>query len=625
MSDRKAELERKRKKLEEIRRNREEKKRVEAGKAAKSTEGGPSLYTESDLDRKRREADELLKDIDLAGIKATVTAQTPPQKTVSSNSPQQQTSAGSPIRTVSRPVVKLAKSTLNQTNIPPKETVVYSKETQTPVVQHSTESDEEPVTNDNEFKEPEKPDIKEPEKNEEDEQKEENPVIVELSEDQKEKILSSSEFQYFFDRASRIIERAICETDVTFDYGKTEDVEGDSQNLISISVNREFIDEKWSRHRVVTSLDWSPQYPELLVASYSNNEDAPREPDGAALIWNINYKKTSPEYIFHCQSGVMSTRFARFHPNLIVGGTYCGQIVLWDNRSNKQTPVQRTPLSSTAHTHPVYCVNVVGTQNAHNLISVSTNGKMCSWSLEMLSQPQESIELHDKQSKTVAVTSMSFLAGDVNNFVVGSEDGMVYTACRHGSKAGIIDSFEGTPGHLGNQGHQGPVTGIDTHSAFGQIDFSQLFVTSSFDWTVKLWSHRSKQPLYSFENSGDYVYDVQWSPIHPAVFASVNGLGRLDLWNLNNDTEVPTASSTIDSSGSLNRCRWTQTGNHIAAGDDDGRVYFFDVGEQLATPRSDEWSRFQHTLLDLQTNNSSQAMDSTPPTARHLSPLKISH
>lgn len=112
------------------------------------------------------------------------------------------------------------------------------------------------------------------------------------------------------------------------------------------------------------------------------------------------------------------------------------------------------------------------------------------------------------------------------------------------------------------------------------------------------------------------------------MFASVNGLGRLDLWNLNNDTEVfifpplspiymslclfhlafasyvvdreklgkpntvdnrvfvsftlfqvPTASSTIESSGSLSRCRWTHTGNHIAAGDDNGRVYFFDVGE----------------------------------------------
>ena len=42
--------------------------------------------------------------------------------------------------------------------------------------------------------------------------------------------------------------------------------------------------------------------------------------------------------------------FAKFHPNLIVGGTYSGQIVLWDNRSSKKTPVQRTPLSATAHT-----------------------------------------------------------------------------------------------------------------------------------------------------------------------------------------------------------------------------------------------------------------------------------
>ncbi|CAB3990069.1 cytoplasmic dynein 1 intermediate chain 2 isoform X5, partial [Paramuricea clavata] len=523
-----------------------------------------------------------------------------------------------------RPVQKLSISTLNQTNIPPKEVVAYNKETQTPVIQKSTESDEEPSTSDQNKKETEE--IQETVKDEAEEQKEKTPVIVEMSEEQKEKILSSPEFQHFLDRTSRIIERAIYEKDVTFDYGKTEDVEGDSQMFDNIALNREFYDEKWSKNRVVTSLDWSTQYPELLVTSYYKNEDAPREPDGVVLIWNINYKKTTPEYTFHCQSGVMSTMFARFHPNLIVGGTYCGQIVLWDNRSNKQTPVQRTPLSAKAHTHPVYCVNVVGTQNAHNLISVSTNGRMCSWSLEMLSQPQESIELHDKQSKSVAVTSMSFLAGDVNNFVVGSEDGMVYTACRHGSKAGIIDSFEGTAGQLGTQGHQGPITGVDTHSAFGQIDFSHLFVTSSFDWTVKLWSHRSKQPLYSFEDSGDYVYDVQWSPIHPAVFATVNGLGRLDLWNLNNDTEIPTANTTIETSGSLNRCRWTQNGNHIVTGDDDGHVYFFDVGEQLATPRSDEWSRFQRTLYDLESSQSSnQTVDVAPPLARHISPLKVAH
>lgn len=77
--------------------------------------------------------------------------------------------------------------------------------------------------------------------------------------------------------------------------------------------------------------------------------------------------------------------------------------------------------------HPVYCLSVVGSQNAHNLISVSTDGRMCSWSLDMLSQPQETLELQHRQSKAVAVTCMAFPHGDVNNFVLGSEDGNIYT------------------------------------------------------------------------------------------------------------------------------------------------------------------------------------------------------
>ncbi|KTG02801.1 hypothetical protein cypCar_00012866 [Cyprinus carpio] len=267
------------------------------------------------------------------------------------------------------------------------------------------------------------------------EKQDEEAAPHELTEEEKLQILHSEEFMEFFDHSTRIMERALSEhVDVFFDYSgrDMEEKEGEMQAGAKLSLNRKFVDDRWSRQRVVTCLDWSPQYPELLVASYNNNEEAPHEPDGVALVWNMKYKKTTPEYVFHCQSAVMSAAFAKFHPNLVVGGTYSGQIVLWDNRSNRRTPVQRTPLSAAAHTHPVYCVNVVGTQNAHNLISISTDGKMCSWSLDMLSQPQDSMELVFKQSKSAAVTSMSFPLGDVNNFVVGSEDGSVYTACRHG-------------------------------------------------------------------------------------------------------------------------------------------------------------------------------------------------
>ena len=43
------------------------------------------------------------------------------------------------------------------------------------------------------------------------------------------------------------------------------------------------------------------QYPELLVSSYNENEAAPQDPGGVALVWNMKYSKTSPEYVFHNQ------------------------------------------------------------------------------------------------------------------------------------------------------------------------------------------------------------------------------------------------------------------------------------------------------------------------------------
>lgn len=453
---------------------------------------------------------------------------------------------------------------------------------------------------------PEVTDVKPAVTKEEEEKKkleEEKRRKKDLSDEEKQKIMMSDDFQKFFDNSSRLVERALYEDiNVFVDYtGIGEDNEGfEDKAGANVTFNRFFYDERWTRNRVITSMDWSSVFPELLVASYDKNPDSAADPDGICLVWNTRFKKSTPENVFHCQSQVMSATFARFHPNFILGGTYSGQIVLWDNRVPKRTPVQRSPLSAAAHTHPVYCMRVVGTQNAHNLISISTDGKMCSWSLDMLSQPQETLELQQKQSKAVAVTSLSFPAGDVNNFIVGSEEGAVYTACRHGSRAGVLDVFEG---------HQGPVTGLDTHPAAGTIDFGHLFLTSSMDWTVKLWSLKENRPLYSFEDNGDYVYDVAWSPQHPALFATVDGTGNLDLWNLNSDTEVATASVSVEGTPALNRVSWTQSGLHVTAGDDQGKIWVYDVGEQLALPQPDEWSKFAYTLHDIKNNQTEDDFD----------------
>ncbi|XP_051856461.1 cytoplasmic dynein 1 intermediate chain 1 isoform X4 [Antechinus flavipes] len=590
-SDLKAELERKKQRLAQIREEKKRKEEERKKKEADMQQKKEPAPEDSDLDRKRRETEALLQSIGISPEPPLVpTPMSPSSKSASTPSEAGSQDSGDLGPLTRRRLHKLGVSKVTQVDFLPREVVSYCKETQTPLDTHQSEEDEEDeemveakVRHDSDLECP----------NEKQEVKEAPPR--ELTEEEKQQILHSEEFLIFFDRTIRVIERALAEdSDIFFDYSgrELEDKDGDVQAGANLSFNRQFYDEHWSKHRVVTCMDWSLQYPELMVASYNSNEDAPHEPDGVALVWNMKFKKTTPEYVFHCQSSVMSVCLARFHPNLVVGGTYSGQIVLWDNRSHRGTPVQRTPLSAAAHTHPVYCVNVVGTQNAHNLITVSTDGKLCSWSLDMLSTPQESMELVYNKSKPVAVTGMAFPTGDVNNFVVGSEEGTVYTACRHGSKAGIGEVFEG---------HQGPVTGINCHMAVGPIDFSHLFVTSSFDWTVKLWSTKHNRALYSFEDNADYVYDVMWSPAHPALFACVDGMGRLDLWDLNSDTEVPTASVAVEGASALNRVRWAHTGKEVAVGDSEGHIWIYDVGE-LAVPHNDEWTRFARTLVEIRAN-----------------------
>ncbi|XP_072755535.1 cytoplasmic dynein 1 intermediate chain isoform X32 [Anoplolepis gracilipes] len=639
MSDRKAELERKKAKLQAIR---EEKERRRREKEQKDVEEATVRAAGTDKDQ-RKEIDAMLSSLGVAPVSdvlsslSSMSSLTPEQSANATPDASLQPSSINSAQSASRRKNReLTIVSVAHTNIPPKEPVVYSKQTQTIQTTHTShdgysgtslfttvltfddgqaEDEENSLPHMDGFQSklppgilphglPQVKEVQPAVTQVEQEKEKEKPKkeVRELSEEEKQMIILSEDFQRFLDRTSRIVERALGESvDIYTDYTGTMDEDGmDEKSHQRLWLNRSFICERWSRNRCVTSMDWSPQFPELLAASYNNNDDTPNDPDGVCLIWNTKFKKTTPEFIFHCQSPVMSTTFARFHPNLILGGTYSGQIVLWDNRVQKRTPIQRTPLSATAHTHPVYCLSVVGTQNAHNLISISTDGKLCSWSLDMLSQPQEALELHTKQSKAIAATCLAFPHGDVNNFVMGSEDGTVYSACRHGNRAGLTETYEG---------HQGPVTGISAHAVQGGIDFSHLFLTSSLDWTIKLWSLKENKPLYSFEHNGDYVYDVAWSPTHPALFASVDDSGRLDLWNLNQDTEVPTASVVVDGCPALNRVSWTPSGLHVTVGDDTGKIWVYDVAEHLAHPRIDEWNKFLYTQQDLKNNKADEELD----------------
>ncbi|KRZ74894.1 Cytoplasmic dynein 1 intermediate chain 1, partial [Trichinella papuae] len=579
---RKAELERKKAKLAAIR---EEKKRKEEERRRQTIAAthGSSITADSDL---REEADKMLAEFGIApvslsdfGAALQNTSFSDDHNTSllseSDHSKQEFDCRNTTAKDKCIPKLEITKA-VPASFVPP-ERICYSKTTQT----NFEHADKDHVNMhlfewDDEFISDQHPLSTGPHSPEEvvqtDVPPKEEPVETpkELSEEEKQSIYSSSSFRTFFERASKVIERAIVESDSIFvDYAK--DVEKEKPDTsVKLSLSRCFYSESLIRNRCVTCFDFSPQYPELLAASYSNMDDSSSSPGGSVHVWNSKFKKTTPEYSFYCQSRVLSMTWAKFHPNLLIGGTYSGQICLWDNRHNKKTPIQKSSLSTSAHTHPVYCLQIVGSTNAHNIVSISSEGRLCSWSLEMLSHPQETLNLQWKQSKQVSPYCMCLPTNTGNNFFIGSLDGYVYSGCRHGNKSGLTELYEG---------HFGPVVGIDSHSAVGSVDFSHLFLTSSFDWTVKLWNANESRPLCSFENNSDYVFDVAWSPIHPALFACTDGEGRLDLWHLNRDTALP-----------------------IVVGGDDGKTWMYDVNEQLACPTVNEWASLSATLQQLKQN-----------------------
>eukprot|EP00439_Symbiodinium_sp_Y106_P063206 s1104_g9.t1 len=345
---------------------------------------------------------------------------------------------------------------------------------------------------------------------------------------ERKKVESHPDYVAFFERATLLVERVLGQDtwDLALDFKNTsaEGVEGEGGGADALKHVDDYVEDKWSRGRRLDSKL-------LSVPVVSHSVEIPAQG----------------------LSGWVEAIPHKFDPALLYGGTYSGGIVLWDTRQ-KAGPVLKTPLSGKGHAHPVTAMEQVGTQNATNLVTASNDGRLCVWSLAMLNQPQETVDLkhESKGRREPSVMSLSFPENETNVNL-------------RGTKTGITELYDG---------HDGP----------------DLCLTSSFDWSIKLWRVKQFQsPVLSLDTFEDYVYDVRWHPTHPAVFASTDGEGHIDLWNLNKNIELPVLRCENPNGRrlALNKCHWSSDGRKLAAGDSEGTVSVFaaDRTALSGTPR----------------------------------------
>ena len=468
-------------------------------------------------------------------------------------------------------------------------------------------------------------------------------------------VTASTDFQSFVERSSKVIERALDEEyDLLADYTRTAALDVDenyaSKHSQTLRETLQLFSAEHSKRRMVTDLHFSPHFPELLLTSYTKNSSSPNEANGLVLVWNT-HAPSRPEYVFNTTSDVLTARFSPFQPNLIIGGCYNGQVCIWDTRLSHRNgqPSLRTPpsgpTSHQGHTHPIFSLSIIGTPNAHNILTADTDGIVCSWSTDMLSQAQEYLYLSTPafsaqgssfKTDDLAPKSMSFPSADPTFFLVGSEEGTIYPCHRYdraGAKAGV-------DARIAYRGHTAPIMSTQYHPGRGPVDLGDLVLSSSSDWTVKLWRTKaaaapsavSKSTTTAATNGDsaaaeaitplldlsleDIVYDAKWSPNKPSVFAAVTGAGDVQVFDLLSDIEVPVAKATPsktklpDSANilpfkGLNKITWEEkNGKVLAVGGLDGVVSLFEVGRGLWSNASEvdsrEWQRLKGLVSRLE-------------------------
>ena len=379
--------------------------------------------------------------------------------------------------------------------------------------------------------------------------------------------------------------------------------------------------------------------------------------EGIVAIYNLSMPGR-PEHVFCAGCPIVKCCFHPTDgPRLVVGGASSGQVLVWDARAGRY-PVQRSGSGSSGggggHDRELVGMRIIGGEGgamaASMLVTASSDGKVNYWSASNLREPVEHVVIDANLS------CLEVLQDVTEGLICGDERGGMHAVLpgtgRDGTGSnkrsvrmlhpgaslqlsnavsedgsGVASSADGAS----DMGHYGMVTGVAARNEVPAIrtprgvgtattmpiitskGFSRglggLVITTGVDWSTKLWApaHRDG-PLTSFlSNSYDYMCDVQWSPVHPSIFATASSNGTMNIWNLASTIDQPingTEGIPVSGSGTggdsphqgLNRLQWSPDGRRLAVASGD-KLHILGVGEHVWKAKGNEEGKVMSNLI----------------------------
>lgn len=375
------------------------------------------------------------------------------------------------------------------------------------------------------------------------------------------------------------------------------------------------------------------------IANKSKSVVVTEESSGIIGIWST-VTPMVPEFTFHSSSSViMLAKTNPFNHLQIIGGCYNGQILLWNMNSGKTNdilPIQRSALSGKGCHRCAICDFTVvnnSTCDAMELISLSKDGLVCHWDLQLLAlmEPTKSYFI----TNNATISDVYFYSPDIHATAESDLDQYSSNTClffgnEHGHMNWTTLPLQKTSTNSNGvstwNAHFGMVSGISLHPTIQDNStgvmknkyirksiLNYLLLTISFDWKIKLWDisdistasneNEHQSLLIEFINpSYDYICDIQWSPIHPSLFASISSNNELHIWNMLHSITEPIETialseyfvSKANISIAITKLRWNlHTGKQIYVGNSIGNTYCVTLRDVIATPNSNDEYKFE--------------------------------
>uniref|UniRef100_A0A8C9A4L2 Dynein axonemal intermediate chain 1 n=1 Tax=Prolemur simus TaxID=1328070 RepID=A0A8C9A4L2_PROSS len=332
-------------------------------------------------------------------------------------------------------------------------------------------------------------------------------------------------------QAAKIVERMVNQNtydDIAQDFKYYEDTADEFRDQEGTLLPLWKFQNDKAKHLAVTALCWNPKYRDLFAVGHGSY-DFMKQSRGMLLLYSMK-NPSFPEYIFSSDSGIMCLDMHVDHPYLVVVGHYDGNVAIYNLKKPHSQPTFRSSAKSGKHTEPVWQVKWQKDDMDQNLnfFSVSSDGRIVSWTIVKSELVHTDVIKLKVEGSTMEVseglqlhtmgcgTAFDFHKEIDYMFLVGTEEGKIYK-CSKSYSSQFLDTYDA---------HNMAVDAVSWNPFH-----TKVFMSCSSDWTVKIWDHTIKTPMFIYDlNSA--VGDVAWAPYSSTVFAAVTTDGKAHVFDL---------------------------------------------------------------------------------------------